>query len=159
LRALPAEEREDLIYDDIGPGDSYVGMWRMVNYYRYRLNILDQEMRAETTPSKSREKDIRYYSEQITSIYGKLLIHEKPRLASVEVKGDPQNPVHTNVDLTGLPDEDLHALARIIPKLGGSVRHDEVSRGDLDAGLRADQAAPGRARAPAGRAKLRKAET
>jgi hypothetical protein len=133
----------------------------MVNFYRYRLNILDQEMRAETTPSKLREleKDIRYYSEQITSIYGKLLIHEKPRLASVEVKRDPQNPLHTNVDLTGLPDADLHALARILPKLGGSGAHEEVLRGDLDAGLRADQAAPGRSRAPAGRAKLRKAET
>jgi hypothetical protein len=150
-----------LRYKGIGPGDSFVGMWRMVNFYRYRLNILDQEMRTETTPSKSceLEKDSRYYSEQITSIYGKLLIHEKPRLSSVEVKGDPQNPLHTNVDLTGLPDEDIHALARIIPKLGGSVRHEKVSRGDLDAGLRADQAAPGRARAPAGRAKLRKAKT
>src|SRR5215475_14395964 len=117
----------------------------MVNFYRYRLNILDQEMRAETTPSKSREleKDIRYYSEQITFIYGKLLIHEKPRLASVEVKGDPQNPLHTNVDLTSLPDEDLHALARILPKLAGSARREEVSGGDLDAGPRADQAAPG----------------
>jgi hypothetical protein len=32
----------------IGPGDSYIGMWRMVNRYRYRLDILDQEMRADT---------------------------------------------------------------------------------------------------------------
>ena len=71
LKAVPPEQREELNYKGIGPGDSYLGLWRMVNFYRYRLNILDQEMRAETTPSKSREleKDIRYYSEQITSIY------------------------------------------------------------------------------------------
>jgi hypothetical protein len=123
-----------LRYEGIGPGDSYIGMWRIVNFYRYRLKILDQEMRAKTTPSKSREleKDIRYYSEQITSIYGKLLIHEKPRQSSVEVEGDPQNPLHTNVDLTGLPDADLHALGRILPKLGGSTGPNGPERRDLD---------------------------
>jgi hypothetical protein len=45
-----------LRYAGIGPGDSYIGMWRIVNFYRYRLKILALEMRAETTPSKSRER-------------------------------------------------------------------------------------------------------
>jgi hypothetical protein len=61
LKAVPLEQREELRRNGIGPGDSYIGMWRMVNRYRYRLDILDQEMRADTTPKKRREleKDIR----------------------------------------------------------------------------------------------------
>ena len=62
LKALPPEQREELHYQGIGPGDSYVGMWRMVNRYRYRLNSLDQEMRADMTTSKwsELEKHARY---------------------------------------------------------------------------------------------------
>jgi hypothetical protein len=122
LKALPLEQREELRRNGIGPGDSYIGMWRMVNRYRYRLDILDQEMRADTTPKKRREleKDIRYYGEQITFLYGKLLIHEKPKLQSVEVKGDPQGPHYHEADLSRLSREDLLALARILPKLGGA---------------------------------------
>jgi hypothetical protein len=52
------------------------------------------------------------------AFYVKLLPHEKPKLNSIEVNDDPQNPVHMLIDLTVLPDEDLHALARILPKLG-----------------------------------------
>jgi hypothetical protein len=55
------------------------------------------------------------------AFYGKLLPREKPKLNSIEVNDDPQNPVHMLIDLTVLPDEDLHALARILPKLGGAT--------------------------------------
>jgi hypothetical protein len=55
------------------------------------------------------------------AFYVKLLPHEKPKLNSIEVNDDPQNPVHMLIDLTVLPDEDLHALARILPKLGGAT--------------------------------------
>jgi hypothetical protein len=53
-------------------------------------------LRADTTPSEWRklEKHIRYYSEQITVLYSKLLVYEKPKLASVEVKDDQQNPIY-----------------------------------------------------------------
>jgi hypothetical protein len=51
------------------------------------LNILDQE----TSKWRELEKDIRYYSKQITSLYSKLLVHEKPKLASVEVNGDQRS--------------------------------------------------------------------
>jgi hypothetical protein len=43
-----------LNYKGFGPGDDYIGMCRVVNRYRYRLNILDQEMRADTTTCKWR---------------------------------------------------------------------------------------------------------
>jgi hypothetical protein len=75
-------------------------MWRMVNAYRFRLNALCKaKARDDVTPSEERqlEKDIRYYSEQITFLYAKLLVHEKPKLASVEVKGDPQSPLYHEV--------------------------------------------------------------
>ena len=156
LTALPAEQREQLRYQDIGPGDSYVGLWRMVNAHRFRLNALCKaRTRAEVTSIEERqlEKDIRYYCERITFIYGKLLVHEKPKLASVEFKGDQQNPVYHEVDLKNLSDEDLNALARILPKLGGATGPGGEGR-DPQTG---DQALTGGARTSARRAQLRKA--
>jgi hypothetical protein len=72
------------------------------------------------------EKDIRYYCERITFLYAKLLVHEKPKLSSVEFKGDQQRPVYCELDLEldlrRLPAEDpLRALARILPQLGGAT--------------------------------------
>jgi hypothetical protein len=75
------------------------------------------------------EKDIRYYCERITFMYGKLLVHEKPKLASIEFKGDQQNPVYQQVDLKNLSNEDLDALARILPKLGGASQSGEPAAG------------------------------
>ena len=59
-------------------------------------------------------------TQRILTTYGKLLLHEKPRLQSVEVKGDPQGPHYHEADLSRLSREDLLALARILPKLGGA---------------------------------------
>jgi len=152
LKALPPEQREELHYQGIGPGDSYVGMWRMVNRYRYRLNSLDQEMRADMTTSKwyELEKHARYYPEQITSLYGKLLVHEKPKLASVEFKGDQQKPIFQEVDLRNLSNEDLDALARILPKLGGATGPGGSEGRDPHTG---DRAPTGGARTSARRAR------
>ena len=36
MRALPPEQREDLHWNGIGPGDSYVGMWKLIEFYRLR---------------------------------------------------------------------------------------------------------------------------
>jgi hypothetical protein len=102
LKALPPKQREELRYQGIGPGDSYIGMWRMVNAYRFELNALCKaQARDNVTPIEERqlERDIRYYSEQITFLYAKLLVHEKPKLASVEFKGDQQRPIYQEVDL------------------------------------------------------------
>jgi hypothetical protein len=124
LRALPPKQREELHYQGIGPGDSYIGMWRMVNAYRFKLNALYKDQkRDDVTPVEERqlEMDIRYYSEQITHLYSKLLVHEKPKLQAIEVKGDPTSPVYHEVDLKGLSDRDLDDLARILPKLGGAA--------------------------------------
>jgi hypothetical protein len=151
LKALPPEQREQLRYQGIGPGDSYIGMWRMVNCYRFRVNALCKaKTRADVTPIEERqlEKDIRYYCERITFIYGKLLVHEKPKLASIEFKGDQQNPVYQEVDLKNLSNEELHALARILPKLGGASQSGEPA-----AGARRDAPARGGGRAPTGRAR------
>jgi hypothetical protein len=40
IRALPTKERDKLTWNGIGPGDSYIGMWRMLNRYRYKLSIV-----------------------------------------------------------------------------------------------------------------------
>src|SRR6516225_9847497 len=45
LRALPPERREELRFNNIGPGDSYVGIWRVVNVYRRRFNDVEIALR------------------------------------------------------------------------------------------------------------------
>jgi hypothetical protein len=92
--------------DGIGPGDSYVGLWRMANNYRHRLQGIQNQLKINETLSLSKRRDLekaeRYYFEQIVGIYVKLLFHEKPKLQSIEVKGDPRNPLQMTVDLSGL---------------------------------------------------------
>jgi len=127
LKALSPEQREALWWNGLRPGMSYDGMWRMLNRYRRRLASLDGQLdRSWVLPRESQalerlRADERYYSEQVIAMYGKLLLHEKPKLQSIQVTGDPSKPVHLEVDLTGLPDRDLDDLARILPKLGGSA--------------------------------------
>jgi hypothetical protein len=100
LRSPPPEQREELRWNGIGPRDSYIGLWRMVNRHRHRLATVQGMLDAKTLlPSRRHEleKTERYLSEQIVSIYAKLLGHEKPKLASVEFKGDPKDPLQTRV--------------------------------------------------------------
>jgi hypothetical protein len=61
------------------------------------------------------------------------------RLAPVKVSGDPTAPpMHSKVDLSHLPDEDIHALARILPKLGGGTANG--AQGDAAGHARAHSA-------------------
>ena len=157
LRALPPEQREELRFNGIGPGDSYLDVWRMVNLYRRRLDqivtrISHHERRGALDAGElaKMERDERYYSAQITSLYGKLLVHEKPKLASVEFKGDQQKPIFQEVDLRNLSNEDLDALARILPKLGGATGPGGSNGRDPHTG---DQALTGGARTSARRAR------
>jgi hypothetical protein len=90
---------------------------------------------ADTIEQQAAEIELlkRSYLEQVAVLYSQVLRCEKPTLKSLEVKGDPKNPLHIQAapaDLSGLPKEDLHALARILPKLGGSIRSDALG-GDL----------------------------
>jgi hypothetical protein len=132
-------------------------MWRMVNRYRYRLHYIEAALAKILSPDDPGrailEKEERYYSEQIIALYSKLLPHEKPKLQSIEVRGDQQGPVYHKVDLDILSDQDLHALARILPKLGGASQSGEPVAGAVYAGARRNAPARGGARAPAGRAR------
>jgi hypothetical protein len=111
--------------DGIGPGDAYVGFWKTVANYRRRLSQIVAMLKKENLPPETRrelKKDMRYYSEQVVMIYGKVIGFERPLLKSIQVKGDPDNPLNVNMDLdlSGLSDEELVVLARILPKLGGA---------------------------------------
>jgi hypothetical protein len=37
--ALPPEQREELRFNGVGPGDSYVGLWRILNSHRHPSSI------------------------------------------------------------------------------------------------------------------------
>jgi hypothetical protein len=119
LQSISPKERDSLRFNGVGPGESYIGMWRIVTNYRHRVAQIQGMMaRPRIAPDTLRllQAQERYLCEQIIHMYAKLLPHEKPKLSSIDLKGDPQNPPH-NVDLSGLPDEDLYALARILPKI------------------------------------------
>jgi hypothetical protein len=83
LKALDPEKREALYWNGIGPGDSYIGLWRAVNHYRAKIAGYQSELRTgNLKPSKRQELERaeRYYAEQVVAIYGRLLGHEKPAL-------------------------------------------------------------------------------
>jgi len=72
----------------------------MVNAYRFRLNALCKaKARDDVTASEERqlEKDIRYYSEQITFLYAKLLVHEKPKCEIRRIADTESEPSRTSV--------------------------------------------------------------
>jgi hypothetical protein len=127
LRRLPPEQRDDLRYDGVGPGESYVGLWKLINTHRHRVKTIRGWLDADDVKIKKMahsrrielEKTERYHMERVEALYGRVLGKEKPQLQSVTLKGDPRNPLHTSISLRGLPKEDLLALARILPKLGG----------------------------------------
>ena len=146
LRALPPERREELRFNNIGPGDSYVGIWRVVNVYRRRFNDVEIALRQSgLSPAKEHDlrKEWRQLLEQIVGCYSTILPFEKAKLTTIKVSGDPNAPhMYSKVDLSHLPDEDIHALARILPKLGGGTA--TGAQGDAAGHARGD-AAPNRA--------------
>jgi hypothetical protein len=116
IRAVPPEKRDELRYQGLGPGDAYIVMWRALNLYRRRLADLGSPLPPVEAGSKWE-----YLMERITDCCATLMPFEKARLTAVQVSGDGTNPMFAKVDLSHLPDEDIHALARILPKLGGGT--------------------------------------
>ena len=119
-----AEQREELRFNNIGPGDSYVGIWRVVNTYRRRFNDVEIALRQPgLSPAKEQDlrKEWRQLLEQILECYSTILPFEKAKLTTVRLSGDAGGQMYSKVDLSHLPDEDVHALARILPKLCGST--------------------------------------
>jgi hypothetical protein len=51
VRALRPDQRDGLRYAGIGPGDSYIGLWRMVNHYRHRLHGIQVQMGKPHRPT------------------------------------------------------------------------------------------------------------
>jgi hypothetical protein len=122
LAALPPKERDALHWNGIGPGDSYIGMWRIVTQYRHRLREIQiglSNPNIKPATKRDLEKDWRYLMEQIVKLYSTVLPYEKAKLSAITISGDPTNPMHVEHDLSHLTDGELRALARILPKLGG----------------------------------------
>ena len=138
MAALPPEKRDELRFAGLGPGDAYIVMWRVLNTYRRRAAIL------QGLPDLSDEQQLRVDDllERIIACCTSLMPYEKARLTAVKVSGDSGNPMFAKVDLSHLPDEDIHALARILPKLGGGTA--TGAQGDAAGHARGD-AAPNRA--------------
>jgi hypothetical protein len=66
LKALPLPSARHCIGTGIGPGDSYIGLWRTVNHYRGKIAGYQAQLKgADLTPSKRHEleKLERYYTE------------------------------------------------------------------------------------------------
>jgi hypothetical protein len=145
------------------------GCGEMLNRDRRRLELIERRMATLTNSlnnellSDQQSADSRLekaaleekddlLSQRVLTAYGNLLLHEKPKLQSIEVKGDPRNPLNMKIDLSALPDEDLHALARILPKLGGAIGPDAATVVDASSSSRRTTSPQGKPRAGRGRA-------
>jgi hypothetical protein len=127
-----------------------------VKYYRQKIAGIERALRGDATDKLSAETrrelkaDARYYAEQVVMIYGKVIGFEKPALKSITVKGDPDNPLHMNLDmdldLSVLSDEELSVLARILPKLGGASGPASAAQNVVAQGLRGAAPSPGKPR-------------
>ena len=135
MAVLTPEERAGLYYNGLGPGDSYVGIWLLLNLYRRKLVKVQELLTKHDDWSRTAGSTMTYgeqeqlYLDRIQEIYKTLLPHEKAKLQSITHFGDPARPVYHEVDLKGLPTEDLKALARILPKLGGAAVEPPAPKG------------------------------
>lgn len=160
LAALPPAKRDELHWAGLGPGDGYIGTWKMVHSLRHTLiGIMDNLHRDDLTDDvrKAFEEKRRYYTQQILACYCTVMPYEKAKLQSITLMGDPNKPLHMTHDFSSLSDGELDVLARILPKLGGAVEGDAAD-GDITAGSRGTTAAPGTARDRGNRKGLRKAK-
>jgi hypothetical protein len=79
LAALTPEERNGLIWRGIGPGDSYVGIWRLLNLYRSKLVRVQEQMTRFGEGSRTGgsgmtfEEKEQVYLDRIEGIYRALL--------------------------------------------------------------------------------------
>jgi hypothetical protein len=83
-------KREELRWNGIGPGDAYVGIWRIVNAYRRKAHEVQIGLsRPNIMPATKHEleKERRYLMEQIIDIYSTILPFEKAKLAAVTLTG------------------------------------------------------------------------
>jgi hypothetical protein len=141
LKALPPAKRDELYWAGLGPGEGYIGTWKIVHSLRHSLMIINRALTLDDLPDKTRdrlEKDKRYYTERIMDCYAMVMPYEKARLKAITISGDPDHPVHVEHDLSVLSDEELDFLARILPKLGGATSDPigpEAAEGDATGGL------------------------
>jgi hypothetical protein len=89
-------------------GNAYMRLWEIVNE-------LERKLRSEQRKYPPDQSRIDWLLELETRILFTLLPYERPKLKSI---APPPKPV-PEPDLSKLTREDLEALARILPKLGG----------------------------------------
>jgi hypothetical protein len=82
------------------------------------VGILREQLAAEERKRSSDPSRRDTLRDQLVRVLHKILPFERPRLAAITVKGDPENPLRVKADLSALSDEELDQLERICLKAG-----------------------------------------
>lgn len=104
-------EARAIAVDPDGPGHAYEGLWWLARQYRAQLQVeaergipdLDRLVAAQ---------------ERLGRTLRELVQYERPKLKSVTLKGDPENPLRVKADLTVLTDAELDLLEKLCLKAG-----------------------------------------
>jgi hypothetical protein len=115
------DDRERFRRIGLGPGESYIGLWRICGDYLEMRDALRRKLASEGLKGVARQRALARHDllqEQICEVLRFILPFERPKLAAIEVSGDQINPARVKPDLTKLTDEELGQLERIVLKVG-----------------------------------------
>jgi hypothetical protein len=91
---------------NIGPGDSYIGLWRLVSHYRHRLFGVQRSLaNGPLTHSRRQEleRDERYLTKRIVKIY--VIAARKTEIELDRFEGRPAEPAAHGMSLNHWKDE------------------------------------------------------
>jgi hypothetical protein len=115
------KDRERFQRVGLGPGESYVGLWRICCDYLETREVIRKRLAGDALKGRARQFALNRHDllqERIRDLLQRLLPFERPRLSSIEMSGDQLNPTRVKPDLTKLTDEELRQLERIVLKVG-----------------------------------------
>jgi hypothetical protein len=115
------DDRERFRRVGLGPGESYVGLWRICADHleireAIRRKLASDDLKASERRLMMARHDL--LQEQLVDILRFILPFERPKLSPIEVSGDQLNPARVKPDLTKLTDEELGQLEKIVLKVG-----------------------------------------
>jgi hypothetical protein len=118
----------------LGPGESYIGLWRLCADYLEAREIIRKRLASEALKGRARQAQLDEHNrlqEMIRDLLQRLLPFERPRLQAIAVTGDLLHPERVKPDLTKLTDTELKQLEKIVLKVGGATTGPEEVDGEM----------------------------
>jgi hypothetical protein len=100
-------DRERFQRIGLGPGESYIGLWRLYADYVETREAVRKKLATGALMGMARQRALDRHDllqERIRDLLQRILPFERPRLSAIEVSGDQLNPTRVKPDLTKLSD-------------------------------------------------------